>query len=101
MAHLTVASKRSRRRFKPEQPSAVSDAGSNHHAMFDHVPGGTLCTSMFKHFTLPDGSTKHLYHPKKKWVDELDVPPEPAPPPPATMEEALQVSPLYLYLSSE
>jgi hypothetical protein len=88
---LALSPRRPRNNVVFDHAHVTRVGGTSHHAIFDHVAGGTLCTRMFKHFTMPDGSTKHLYHPTKKLIDEVDVPPEPSPPPPSSMEEALQV----------
>jgi hypothetical protein len=88
---LALSPRRPRNNVVFDHAHVTRMGGTNHHAIFDHVAGGTLCTRLFKHYTMPDGSTKHLYHPTKRLIDEVDVPPEPAPPPPSSMDEALQV----------
>lgn len=88
---LALSPRRPRNNVVFDHAHVTRMGGTNHHAIFDHVAGGTMCTRLFKHYTMPDGSTKHLYHPTKKLVDEVDVPPESSPSPPSSMEEALQV----------
>lgn len=58
--------------------------------MFEHVDGTAHCKQLFKHFTLPDGTQKHVYVPGKKLMDEEDVKPEPAPAAPFTLAECGQ-----------
>ena len=62
-----------------------------HYAMFEHVEGSRLCSSLYKHYTMPDGRQKHLYAPGHRPVDEVHIPPERAPPAPHTLAQALQV----------
>eukprot|EP00854_Cymbomonas_tetramitiformis_P003777 gene3777-4724_t len=61
-----------------------------HPAIFGHVEGSTVCKSLYKHYTLPDGTLAHMYFPRKRDHDELEVEPEGPPPFPYTFQQILQ-----------